>query len=54
MLLGCKPVRLVPGRAGGGSSYFRAVVEVSVGEDDNLGGGAGKASAGCWCCLSNH
>lgn len=36
MLPGCKPICLVPGRAGGGSSYSRAVLEVSA------GGGAGK------------
>lgn len=42
MLPACKPIHLVPGHAGGGSSYSRAVLEVSVREDDSLGGGAGK------------
>lgn len=42
MLPGCKPIYLVPGHAGGGISYSRLVLEVSVGEDNNLGGGAGK------------
>jgi len=42
MFGGCKPIHLGPGRAGGGSNYSRAVLEVSVGEGDNLGGGSGK------------
>lgn len=43
MLPDSKPIHLIPGCTGGGNSYSRAVLDVSMGEGDNLGGGAGMA-----------
>lgn len=41
MLPDSKPIHLIPGCARGGNSYSRAVLDVSMGEGGNLGGGAG-------------
>lgn len=55
MLPSYKPIHLILSCAGGSSSYFRAILEASVGEDNNLeamlGRGSRKASVCCWCYL---